>query len=229
MNLPGTAPQSPPRRLAAGDRLRQLFFLLVVRPLLALLIGLNVRNAGGLPSRGPAVVVANHNSHLDVFVLLSLFPLRRLPDLTAVAAADFFLTNPCLAWIARQVVGIIPIRREGRSVHEDPLRPIEAALDQGRIVILFPEGTRGEPERLSALRGGVAHLARRRPALPFTPVFLHGLGKALPRGEALLVPFMCDVVVGEPLRWNGDRRSFLAELEARMARMAAELSPPSWQ
>jgi 1-acyl-sn-glycerol-3-phosphate acyltransferase len=60
-------------------------------------------------------------------------------------------------------------------------------------------------------------------------VFLHGLGKALPRGEALLVPFFCDVVVGEPCGWSGDRRGFMADLERRMAALAAELDPPEWE
>ena len=211
------------------QRLRQLFFLLVVRPLLALVIGLNVRGAEHLPRRGPALVLANHNSHLDVFVLLCLFPIGLLPRIRAVAAADYFLANRFLAWFARRVVGILPIERQVRAGHHDPLLPVEQALDQGSIVILFPEGTRGEPEIPSPLRGGVAHLARRRPGLPCIPVFLHGLGKALPRGEALLVPFFCDVVVGVPFHWNGDRRGFMADLERRMAALAAELTPPAWE
>ncbi|HYP04528.1 MAG TPA: lysophospholipid acyltransferase family protein [Cyanobium sp.] len=213
----------------ADQRLRQLFFLLVVRPLLGLVIGLNVRGAQHLPRRGPALVLANHNSHLDVFVLLCLFPIALLPQLRAVAAADYFLANRALAWFSRKVVGILPIDRQVRSGHHDPLLPVEQALDQGQIVILFPEGTRGEPEAFSPLRSGVAHLARRHPSLPCIPVFLHGLGKALPRGEALLVPFFCDVVVGDPFRWNGDRRAFMAELQQRMTSLAAELAPPEWE
>jgi 1-acyl-sn-glycerol-3-phosphate acyltransferase len=213
----------------AGDRLRQLFFLAVVRPVLALVIGLNVRHAERLPRRGPALVVANHNSHLDVFVLMSLFPLRLLPGLRAVAAADYFLRHRALAWFARQVVGIIPIERGRRSAHRDPLAPVEEALGRGQIVILFPEGTRGEPETLGRLQSGVAHLLQRHPHLPATPVFLHGLGKALPRGEALLVPFFCDVAVGEPLLWSGDRRRCIGELRERLAALAAELPAPPWE
>lgn len=215
--------------MSLGQRLRQLFFLLVVRPLLALVIGLNVRHPERLPREGPALVVANHNSHLDVFVLLSLFPPGLLPRLRAVAAADYFLRHRVLAWFSRRVVGIIPIERQPHGVHRDPLAPIEAALDRGQIVILFPEGTRGEPETLGRLRSGIAHLLQRRPRLLATPVFLQGLGKSLPRGEALLVPFFCDVAVGEPFAWNGDRHRCLEELGQRFADLAAELPAPRWE
>lgn len=208
--------------------LRQLVFLLLVRPFLALVIGLNVRHPQRLPRRGPALLVANHNSHLDVFVLMALFPLRQLGQLRAVAAADYFLRNPLLAWFSLQVVGILPIERQPRAGRGDPLAPVEAALAEGRIVILFPEGSRGDPEVMAPLRSGIAHLLQRHPELTATPVFLHGLGKALPRGEALLVPFFCDVAVGEPLRWPGERRLCLAQLEAALRGLAAELTPPPW-
>lgn len=209
--------------------LRRLFFLLLVRPVLGLILGLNVRHLEQLPRRGPALVVANHNSHLDVFVLMSLFPGALLPRLQPVAAADYFLSHRLLSWFARRVLAIIPIERNSRAGRRDPLVPVEAALARGQIVILFPEGTRGEPETLGRLHSGVAHLLQRHPQLDCTPVVLHGLGKALPRGEALLVPFCCDVVVGEALRWNGDRRRFMAALEERLAGLLAELPPTPWE
>ena len=61
------------------------------------------------------------------------------------------------------------------------------------------------------------------------PVYLHGLGKALPKGEALLVPFFCDVFVGEPLAWTGDRRSYMRQLDEHMKALAAEGNFPSWE
>ena len=70
--------------------LRLLFWMLIGRPLALVVLGLNVRSRHGLPRSGPAIVVANHNSHLDTFVLISLFPLALLGKLRPVAAADYF-------------------------------------------------------------------------------------------------------------------------------------------
>ena len=62
-----------------------------VRPMLKIL-GVRVRRRALVPP-GPCLVVANHNSHLDAAVLMSLFPLRRLPHVHPVAAADYFGKN----------------------------------------------------------------------------------------------------------------------------------------
>src|SRR6185503_9345014 len=126
-------------------------------------------------------------------------PLRLLPRIRPVAARDYFLRNRLLAWFSLNIIGIIPIERHVRGAHDDPLAGVGEAVKRKEILIIFPEGSRGDPERLGEFKSGVAHLARRFPEVPFYPVFSHGLGKALPRGEALLVPFFCDVFIGEPL------------------------------
>lgn len=209
--------------------LRFLFFLIFVRPFLMIVIGMNVRRRELLPAKGPAVLVANHNSHLDAFVLMTLFPISKLPRLRPVAAADYFLKNRFLAWFSLKIIGIIPITRTVKSVHKDPLAGIEEAMKRGDIIIFFPEGSRGEPELFGEMKRGIAHVAKRFPEVPFTPIFLHGLGKALPRGEALLVPFFCDVFIGESLTWTGDKDDFMEQLKARMQVLSEEGHFEAWE
>jgi 1-acyl-sn-glycerol-3-phosphate acyltransferase len=209
--------------------LKRLFFALVVRPFLLLVTGFNVRHGERLPRSGPALVVANHNSHLDSVVLMSLFPAHLLDRVRPAAAADYFLKRGPLAWFSRNLIGIIPVTRGGRAAGEDPLGSISAALEAGSIVIFFPEGTRGEPERFQEVKSGIFHLSRRHPSVPIVPVFLHGLGKALPKGAFLPVPFFCDVFVGEPLAPVAEKEAFLASLKARFEALRAEGIFPEWE
>ena len=209
--------------------LRLMFFALVVRPVVLVVLGLNVRHRERLRAAGPVIIAANHNSHLDTMVLMTLFPLRLLPKVRPVAAADYFLRKRWLAWFALEVIGIIPISRKVRAGDADPLAGCVDHLNDGGILILYPEGSRGDPERLAAFQTGVAHLARRCPEVPVVPVFLHGPGKSLPRGEALLVPFICDVFIGETLQWAGDRRAFMARLDGAVRALAEEGGLPPWE
>ncbi|MDB4422995.1 1-acyl-sn-glycerol-3-phosphate acyltransferase [Rhodopirellula sp.] len=210
--------------------LRLAFFAFIVRPLMMIVLGTNVRRSELLPTSGPAIIVANHNSHLDVFALMNVLGLKRLQIVRPVAAADYFMTRRLRRWFATRIVGIIPIDRSKmrREKGKHPLDPISEVLDANGIVLLFPEGTRGEPETMDEFQSGVAHIARRHPDIPITPVFMHGLGKALPKGEALLVPFFCDMFVGKPLDSQLKKRELMNQLSSSMDELAAELPMEAW-
>jgi len=178
-------------------------------------IGVNVIcNRKYLPRHGPAIMVANHNSHLDTLVLMTLLPMQMLNRIQPVAAADYFLNNRILAWFAVNIIGILPIVRNFVPGKTDPLMPACRALTSGRVLIIFPEGSRGEPEHMADFKNGIAHLARRYPQVPVVPVFLYGPGRILPRGKFLPVPFFCDVFVGKPLYGESNIGVFMRKLRS---------------
>jgi 1-acyl-sn-glycerol-3-phosphate acyltransferase len=213
--------------------LRIAFAALVARPVVRLWLGLNVRHGERLPLRGPAIVAANHNSHLDICTLLSLFPLARVPDVQPAAAADYFMKGGPLTWIARNLVGIVPVVRGGikaaNGERRDPLEGCYQALEAGKILIIFPEGTRGEPDRMQALKSGIAHLARRFPDAPVVPLHMHGLGKSMPKGTFLPLPVFVDIFIGRPLSWShdaqGDKAVFMSRLSADFVALARKAKP----
>jgi 1-acyl-sn-glycerol-3-phosphate acyltransferase len=220
----------------AMNRSLKLLFFLVIRVFVLMLIGLNIQHRQRLPTSGPAILVANHNSHLDTLVLMSLFPLAKLHLLRPVADEDYFLKkNRYLAWFSQQVLNIIPVCRGTKGgdslkegcTHRQFLSRCTSALTENNILILYPEGTRGEPESLTEFNSGIAHLSKHHPDVPIIPIFLHGLGKALPKGEFLLVPFFCRVVIGVPLYWTGKKQTFLQDLMEQMRSLAMSENLPA--
>lgn len=209
--------------------LKILFFALIVRPFVYVFLGLNVRGLAQLPQSGPAIIAANHNSHLDTFVLMALLPLRLLPRVRPIAAADYFLRSRFMRWFSTKLVGIIPLARKKPSAREHPLDGPSAQLAAGDVLIIYPEGTRGEPESMAPFKTGIAHLAERHPDVPVVPVFLHGLGKSLPKDNAIPVPFHCDVFAGAPVFWAGDRRMFMDRLETAIRSLPQGAHLPDWE
>lgn len=209
--------------------LRRLVLVLLVRPFATLVLGLSCLGRQHLPLRGPAIVAANHNSHIDTLVLMSLFPSRLLPLLRPLAAADHFLRDPVTSWFARTLVGIIPLRRDGRAAAgADVLAEARAALTDGAILIVFPEGSRGTPEEMGVFKAGVARLAEACPQAPVVPVYIQGAGRALPRDSRLLVPFGVTVVAGPAIAFAGSRRDFIETLRTRIEALKAEAPPLHW-
>ncbi|WP_343802475.1 lysophospholipid acyltransferase family protein [Marinobacterium maritimum] len=192
-----------------------LFVLLIAKPLVNLALGINLRQLEKLPRQGPYILAANHNSHLDVLVLLSLFPISAVHRVRPVAAADYFLSNPLRAWFSLHVLGIIPLQRTPDRKNLDTLfGQCSESLDKGEILIIFPEGSRGKPEVMGPIKKGIYRLLKDRQDCAVMPIMMRGLGRALPRGTARLVPFNCDVVIGQSMTELGDPAKFVSRLQA---------------
>lgn len=209
---------------------RLILLMLVARPLARLLIGCDVSGPGTLPERGPAIVAANHNSHVDTLLLLALFPPKALRRVRPVAAADYFLSGPVIGWISRNLIGIVPIERGAGGTGGDVLAPAREALAGGDIVVIFPEGTRGAAgDQLAPLKAGVAHLAAGAGDCPVYPVWIQGAGRVLPKGGVIPAPMTCCAVVGEPIRYGGDRKAFMDQLKSSLDALKAEAPPLRWR
>jgi 1-acyl-sn-glycerol-3-phosphate acyltransferase len=207
---------------------RRLLLILLVRPFAKLIIGMDVHGRMNLPTSGPAIVAANHNSHIDTLLLLCLFPSGLLHRVRPLAAADHFLKSRLSAWVSLNIVGILPVMRGRVGRNVDVLAESRAALERAEILLIFPEGTRGEAEEMGPLKSGIARLAEAFPNAPVVPVYLQGAGRVLPRRARILVPFNCSAIVGTPLRWMGDRSLFMAELKTALETLRSDAPPLRW-
>ena len=200
--------------------LKKIFFVLFVRPFVLIVSGVRVVGKDKLPLEGPCIIAANHNSHLDTIVLMSLFPLSKINQVRPVAAADYFMKNRYFAWFSQNVIGIIPLKRRPSKEEGHPLFGVTQALEKGDIVIIFPEGSRGTPEEMGTFKTGIAHLAKAFPHAPVIPIYIHGASKALPKGEALFVPFIIDVNIGEVLYYHDkNNKVFTQRLEKSIKKL----------
>jgi 1-acyl-sn-glycerol-3-phosphate acyltransferase len=201
---------------------------LVAKPLARVFTGVDVVNRERLPTRGPAIVAANHASHVDTLLLLTIFPARTIGRVRPAAAADYFLKGPVIGWFSQKIIGIVPVQRTKAGSGEDVLAPLREALAAGDIVVIFPEGTRGDGEAMAQLKSGVARLAEAFPEAPVVPAWLQGAGRVLPKGASIPVPMNCTVLVGEGVNWTGDKTLFMDTLRDRLEGLHAQAPPQRW-
>lgn len=139
------------------------------------LFRVSVRGREHVPQTGPLLLVANHLSVLDP-PLVGVATPRQL----CFMAKEELFRVPGLGRLIR-ALGARPVRREGGDSRA--LKTALGLLAEGRALLVFPEGTRGEEGRLGAAKPGVGMLAVLSGA-PVVPVHVSGSGRVLPRGRA---------------------------------------------
>ena len=197
------------------DKLLKYFlFLGGIKPFIYLALGVNVSGVENLPkiSKGPAIIVANHNSHFDTFILMCLFSCSQILKIHPVAAADYFCNTKLKSFIFKTLLGLIPISRKvHKAKKEEIFKEINETLAKGETIIIYPEGTRGEDNTIQKFKSGVAHIAKMNPDVPVIPCFINGPDKILPKGALLYVPFIADVYVGEAIYYDGSSTKDFAD------------------
>jgi 1-acyl-sn-glycerol-3-phosphate acyltransferase len=215
------------KRLTLRNVAQMVVFALAIKPFMMLFIGLRVRGREHLASSGPFILIANHSSHLDTISLLSLFPLSRLRRIRPVAAADYFERNRFVSLVTKTLFNILPIARKNITTENNPLRRMREAIEAGDSIIIFPEGTRGSGPEMGEFRSGVAHLIEKLPGVPVVPAYLVNMGRSLPKGEFIPVPFFCEIRIGAPRVLQGSRQEITRALEAAVRELAGEPAQPT--
>lgn len=187
--------------------------------------GPRVECRAGRPCQRQCIFFANHGSHLDVIVLWAVLPREMRNRTRPVAARDYWEATPLRRFAATRLFHAILIDRGGASLGQlrGQLDQLVDALDAGSSLILFPEGTRGAGPELGSFRSGLDYLARQRPEIDLVPVYLHNLGRIMPKGEFAPVPQLSRIVFGAPIHHrDGEAKSAFLE-RARQA--VLELRP----
>jgi 1-acyl-sn-glycerol-3-phosphate acyltransferase len=169
----------------------------VTRPLVHVVASPEVRGAEVLELvEAPAIYVANHASHVDTPLLLTVLPPRIRHRTVVAAAADHFFDRRWKAHLSALAMALIPIER-----HRVNRRSAENAADligQGWNLVVYPEGGRTHDGWFGAMRGGAAYLANRT-GRPVVPVHIDGTYRILPRGGDRLRRSPTCVTFGSPI------------------------------
>jgi 1-acyl-sn-glycerol-3-phosphate acyltransferase len=149
-----------------------------------------------LKLNGPAIIVANHSSHLDTPLLLLSLPDAMRRKTAFAAAADYFFDTWWRAAGSAIVFNTFPIERRGGKMSSTP----GDLLADGWNVVVFPEGTRSPDGWMQRFRMGAAYLAVEH-NVPIIPVGIKGSFAAMPRGRGWPVPGRPGVAIryGDPL------------------------------
>jgi 1-acyl-sn-glycerol-3-phosphate acyltransferase len=184
--------------------------------------------AQNVPQRGPAIIASNHLSFSDHF--FGPLPLRR--QVFYLAKAEYFTGRGLKGFISRaffSALGQIPIDRGGGAASERAMRTALRALTEGKLLGIYPEGTRSPDGRLYRGKTGVARLAIESGA-PVVPCAMINTFEFQPPGRLMPnIRIRPGVKFGEPLdfsRYHGQEtdHQVLREVTDEIMRAIGKLS-----
>ncbi len=156
--------------------------------------------ATNLP-RGPFLLVANHESHLDTPTIFRLLPQHIRANLCVAAAKDYFFKNPFTAFWAQLLFNAFPLDRDG-NVRES-LGHVGSLLNAGHSVLIYPEGTRSQAGQLGEFKKGIGIIAQEM-GVPVVPIKISGNFHILPRGATLPTKGTAHITFGKPVHIPAD-------------------------
>ena len=170
----------PAPGLPGSDRLSKYLFG-GIRSLTSRLWDVTVEGRDHIPLEGPAIIAPNHLSFCDSIFVPAALPRR----VWAIGKGEYMDS-----WKTKHIfpaLGMIPVDRSGGDAAQDALDTAASVLDDGRLFMIYPEGTRSRSGNLHKGRTGAARLAKRCDA-PIIPVGHVGTLAVQPPDSVMMKP-----------------------------------------
>jgi 1-acyl-sn-glycerol-3-phosphate acyltransferase len=173
---------------------------ILLGPLLAILGRPKVEGLEYVPQSGPVILASNHLAVMDSFYL----PLVVRRRITFLAKSEYFTGTGLKGWLSRwffTAVGQVPIDRSNADTAQAALDTAERVLGEGKLMGMYPEGTRSPDGRLYKGKTGLARLALHT-GVPVIPVAMIGTNVVNPPGTTMLRFGRVTVKFGKPMDFS---------------------------
>lgn len=177
-----------------------LFKYVLLGPLLALIGRPKVEGLENIPDEGAVILASNHLAVMDSFYL----PLVVRRRITFLAKSEYFTGTGIKGWFTRwfyTAVGQVPIDRTDADAAQAALTTAERILKDGKLLGIYPEGTRSPDGRLYKGKTGLARLALHT-GVPVIPVAMIGTNVVNPPGTKMLRFGRVTVRFGKPMDFS---------------------------
>jgi 1-acyl-sn-glycerol-3-phosphate acyltransferase len=173
---------------------------LVLGPILLRVFRPWLKGVENVPVSGAAILASNHLSFIDSVFL----PLVLRRPVVFLAKSEYFTGRGFKGWLVRQFFlasGQLPIDRSGGKASEDALFTGINVLAEGKLLGIYPEGTRSPDGRMYRGRTGIARMALES-GVPVIPVAMIDTEKVMPIGVKIPKVQRIGVVFGSPLDFS---------------------------
>jgi uncharacterized protein len=161
---------------------------------LIVFVAINVRmkkfNPENLDFKNPSIIITNHQSFVDILQMLMLSPK------IVLVVKDWVYYSPIFGKLIRYL-GFITIS----DGVEDNIDSIRELIKKGYSIMIFPEGSRSESDKLGRFHKG-AFLIAEKLKLDITPILLHGYGNAIRKNDFLIKKSIVSFKVLPRIQWN---------------------------
>jgi 1-acyl-sn-glycerol-3-phosphate acyltransferase len=175
----------------------------------------------------PVILVANHTSHIDTALLVSVLPPRIRHSTIVAGAADYFFDRRWKAHMWAFLTAAIPIERQ--RVNRRSADMAAGLIEDGWNLLIYPEGGRSPDGWMQEFRAGAAYLSVRT-GRPVVPVHLDGTFKVIPRHGSRLRRSPTTVTFGLPIHpaEGEDARRLSRRIEDAVHLLATERTTDWW-